>query len=53
MFQNITSFSLETTLYGTDDVFEQEVPVGEYKGQWYNGMKVSYGDIVLMRGELF
>ena len=24
MFQNITSFSLETTLYGTDDVFEQE-----------------------------
>ena len=53
MFQNITSFSLETTLYGTDDVFEQEVPVGEYKGQWYNGMSVSYGDIVLMRGELF
>ena len=49
MFQNITSFSLETTLYGTDDV----VPVGEYKGQWYNGMSVSYGDIVLMRGELF
>lgn len=46
MFQNITSFSLETT-------FEQEVPVGEYKGQWYNGMSVSYGDIVLMRGELF
>lgn len=53
MFQNITSFSLETTLYGTDDVFEREVPVGEYKGQWYNGMKASYGDIVLMRGELF
>ena len=53
MFQNITSFSLETTLYGTDDVFEQEVPVREYKGQWYNGMSVSYGDIVLMRGELF
>lgn len=53
MFQNITSFSLETTLYGTDDVFEQEVTVGEYKGQWYNGMSVSYGDIVLMRGELF
>lgn len=53
MFQNITSFSLETTLYGTDDVFEQEVTVGEYKGQWYNGMKASYGDIVLMRGELF
>ena len=49
MFQNITSFSLETTLYGTDGV----VPVGEYKGQWYNGMSVSYGDIVLMRGELF
>ena len=53
MFQSFTSFSLETTLYGTDDVFEQEVPVGEYKGQWYNGMKASYGDIVLMRGELF
>lgn len=49
MFQNITSFSLKTTFYGTDDV----VPVGEYKGQWYNGMSVSYGDIVLMRGELF
>ena len=49
MFQNITSFSLETTFYGTDDV----VPVGKYKGQWYNGMSVSYGDIVLMRGELF
>ena len=53
MFQDITHFSLETTLYGTDDAFEQDVPVREYKGQWYDGMDVSYGDIVLMRGEVF
>lgn len=53
MFQDITHFSLETTLYGTDDAFEQDVPGGTYRGQWNNEMRVSYGDIVLMRGEVF